>query len=102
MGHEHQRKDRDESVTINWWNIEDDAKKNYEKLEELDSNFRSYDYHSIMHYGTSPTKTVCVKKGSCPWYHLWCPGWDHCDRWEDRDYKMTTKPDGRFDGYIGR
>jgi len=48
--HEQCRSDRDEHITINWENIDESVKENFEKVK--DSSFRSYNIDSIMHYGS--------------------------------------------------
>merc|ERR1712048_223352 len=52
--HEQSRPDRDNYVTINWNNIVDRAKFNFNKLttSRIDSRGTPYDYDSMMHYGS--------------------------------------------------
>ncbi|NJO91516.1 MAG: hypothetical protein HC831_23050, partial [Chloroflexia bacterium] len=48
--HEQSRSDRDNYVTINWSNIQQDAKHNFNKHISDGTNIGKYDYSSIMHY----------------------------------------------------
>ncbi|XP_045101688.1 blastula protease 10-like isoform X2 [Portunus trituberculatus] len=49
--HEQMRSDRDEHVTINWQNIHEGMKINFEKEKQYEDNRGvPYDYTSIMHY----------------------------------------------------
>ena len=50
--HEQARNDRDDYVTINWDNIEDDYESQFEKCKRCDNQGTPYDYKSVMHYGT--------------------------------------------------
>ena len=48
------RPDRDEYVKINWENIEPGKEANFEKRTETGTTeYMSYDFYSIMHYGSS-------------------------------------------------
>lgn len=49
--HEHTRADRDQYIKINWENVQDDKRFNFEINENFDKNYGAYDYGSIMHYG---------------------------------------------------
>jgi len=49
--HEHTRPDRDDFVTVNWDNVSAGKELNFEKIEIGASNYSSYDFGSIMHYG---------------------------------------------------
>ncbi|XP_071784782.1 zinc metalloproteinase nas-6-like [Asterias amurensis] len=51
--HEHNRPDRNNSVTIRWRNIPTDRKSEFKKANEslVDLLNTLYDYKSIMHYG---------------------------------------------------
>lgn len=52
MWHEHTRPDRDKYVKINWDNIPEQNKHNYEaRTYDNSLEFGTYDYDSIMHYG---------------------------------------------------
>uniref|UniRef100_A0A3Q1G3U3 Metalloendopeptidase n=1 Tax=Acanthochromis polyacanthus TaxID=80966 RepID=A0A3Q1G3U3_9TELE len=48
--HEHTRSDRDHYVRINWENVPDYFKKNFNKQDTENLNI-PYDYSSVMHYG---------------------------------------------------
>jgi hypothetical protein len=50
--HEHTRADRDNFVTINWANITAGKEHNFQKHVADGTDIGSYDYGSIMHYGT--------------------------------------------------
>jgi uncharacterized protein (TIGR02145 family) len=50
MWHEHQRNDRDDFITIQYENIEDDKKFNFDKKLDNILPIGNYDYFSIMHY----------------------------------------------------
>ena len=50
--HEHCRLDRDNYVTINWGNIAEESRHNFDKIDESwGYDINSYDYNSVMHYG---------------------------------------------------
>jgi len=51
MWHEHTRPDRDKHVKINWDNINEPNKHNYNKRDADGLELGAYDYTSIMHYG---------------------------------------------------
>ncbi len=51
LWHEHTRSDRDNFVTINWDNIHNNRKSQFQ-LNRLAETFGPYDYASIMHYPT--------------------------------------------------
>lgn len=56
MFHEQVRRDRDDYVTINWNNIIEGKKHNFQKYSVRGfqgTDFDIYDYNSIMHYGTN-------------------------------------------------
>ena len=53
--HEHTRQDRDEFVTIEFNNIKDKDKDNFEKKNKEANDVGPYDYGSIMHYGETST-----------------------------------------------
>ncbi|WGL61185.1 M12 family metallopeptidase [Pigmentibacter sp. JX0631] len=59
--HEQSRYDRDQYIIINWDNIIDKRKYNFEKKGEFTTRFGKYDYASIMHYGAY----AFSKNGSC-------------------------------------
>ncbi|KAM7305561.1 zinc metalloproteinase nas-14-like [Ixodes scapularis] len=67
--HEHSRPDRDSYVSIQWNNIEEDAKQSFELKTELiaDTLGQPYDYESVMHYPqdafskSPPTPTLIPK-----------------------------------------
>ncbi|KAJ8298379.1 hypothetical protein KUTeg_024910 [Tegillarca granosa] len=48
MQHEQSRKDRDKHVIVNFDNVNENEKSNFEKEETLDKN--PYDYYSVMQY----------------------------------------------------
>ncbi|CAJ0595810.1 unnamed protein product [Cylicocyclus nassatus] len=50
LSHEHQRPDRDEYITINYENIKNGSKSQFDKLPNMVA-FGTYKYTSIMHYG---------------------------------------------------
>jgi Astacin (Peptidase family M12A)/Bacterial tandem repeat domain 1 len=61
--HEQSRKDRDKYVKINWQNILGDYKHNFDMHVENAYSSGSYDYGSIMHYGSN---YYCIKiNGVC-------------------------------------
>ena len=49
--HEQSRNDRDNYVTINWDNIDEDKKHNFDKCNDCSNQNTPYDYNSVMHYG---------------------------------------------------
>jgi hypothetical protein len=51
--HEQSRPDRDEFITVNYQNIPDDKKHNFNKYttNQVDLLHIKYDYGSVMHYG---------------------------------------------------
>lgn len=49
--HEHQRERRDDFVTINLENVQDDARRLFREKPPHTANVGPYDYDSIMHYG---------------------------------------------------
>ncbi len=51
LWHEHAREDRDSFITVNWDNIIEDGKHNFEKHVDDGTDIGQYDYGSIMHYG---------------------------------------------------
>lgn len=53
MSHEHQRDNRDSYVRINYNNIANDAKMWFDKDIFFSTDFGSYDFDSIMHYGST-------------------------------------------------
>ncbi|XP_040069175.1 zinc metalloproteinase nas-14-like [Ixodes scapularis] len=67
--HEHSRPDRDSYISIQWNNIEEDAKQSFELKTELiaDTLGQPYDYESVMHYPqdafskSPPTPTLIPK-----------------------------------------
>ncbi|WP_158999468.1 M12 family metallopeptidase [Pigmentibacter ruber] len=59
--HEQSRFDRDQYIIINWDNILDKRKYNFEKKGEFTTRFGKYDYDSIMHYGAY----AFSKNGDC-------------------------------------
>ncbi len=50
LWHEQSREDRDKHVTINWKNIKDDYKNQFNKHVDNGFDIGKYDYGSIMHY----------------------------------------------------
>ena len=50
--HEQSRKDRDNYVTINWNNIDDDKRHNFDRCNVCDNQDTPYDYGSVMHYSS--------------------------------------------------
>jgi astacin len=50
LWHEQSREDRDDFVTINWDNIEEDKKSNFNQHISDGDDVLAYDYGSIMHY----------------------------------------------------
>lgn len=61
--HEQSRSDRDNYVIINWDNILANYKDNFNKFTNGTSLMGSYDYGSIMHYGSN---YFCIKiNGAC-------------------------------------
>ena len=50
LWHEQSREDRDNFVTINWENIEEEAKHNFNQQISDGDDVLNYDYNSIMHY----------------------------------------------------
>ena len=51
--HEQSRPDRDSYITINYDNISENRKYNFEKQNSIDSMGAPYDYDSVMHYSTT-------------------------------------------------
>ena len=51
LWHEQSREDRDNFVTINWQNIDPDARHNFNQHVSDGDDIGAYDYGSIMHYG---------------------------------------------------
>ena len=52
------RPDRDDYVKINWENIKAGNEVNFEKRNKTGATeYLSYDFHSIMHYGSSDFST---------------------------------------------
>lgn len=51
LEHEHTRPDRDQHISINWENIDPNKVDNFDISASGRTNFGSYDYASIMHYG---------------------------------------------------
>ena len=51
--HEQSRKDRDEYVTINFNNIRANKSHNFDKCESCDLQNSTYDFDSVMHYGST-------------------------------------------------
>lgn len=51
LWHEQSREDRDDFVTINWANIQDDRAFNFNQQISNGTDIGPYDYGSIMHYG---------------------------------------------------
>jgi Astacin (Peptidase family M12A)/Repeat of unknown function (DUF346) len=51
LWHEQSREDRDNFVTINWDNIMEEQKHNFEQHITDGDDIENYDYCSIMHYG---------------------------------------------------
>lgn len=52
LWHEHSRADRDSYITVNWGNITAGKEHNFNKHVSDGTDIGSYDYGSIMHYGT--------------------------------------------------
>ncbi|MDX1904209.1 MAG: M12 family metallopeptidase [Thermonemataceae bacterium] len=52
MWHEHTRPDRDKYVKINWENLDEKQKHNFETRNNDGLELGSYDYQSIMHYNS--------------------------------------------------
>ena len=52
MIHEQQRPDRDGHIKINWQNMDEDSKPQFEKAREseIDDHDVPYDFSSLMHY----------------------------------------------------
>ncbi|MCP4129640.1 MAG: hypothetical protein GY754_01370 [bacterium] len=70
--HEHQRPDRDDSITIQWENIYSQYYHNFEKLDSpllVEEDF-PYDISSVMHYSASSgakdwfSKSITINDGS--------------------------------------
>lgn len=49
--HEQSRPDRDNYIKINWDNIREDKKHNFDKCKNCHTQGLPYDLHSLMHYG---------------------------------------------------
>ena len=67
--HEQSRSDRDRYVKINFENIVNDAKGNFQKCGRCNNQHIRYDTDSVMHYGTyafskNGKPTITVKDGS--------------------------------------
>ena len=69
MYHEQSRSDRDWYVKINWNNIQEWQKYNFEKCDDCSTQNDPYDYNSLLHYdktlfanGNGPT----MEKIGCP------------------------------------
>lgn len=52
LWHEHSRADRDNFITVNWGNITAGKEHNFNKHVADGTDIGTYDYGSIMHYGT--------------------------------------------------
>ena len=50
LWHEQSRNDRDEFIRINWENIEEDYRYNFDQHLNDGQDYGDYDYDSIMHY----------------------------------------------------
>ena len=68
--HEQSRKDRDDYVTINWDNMNQDGQTLYQfrKCEHCDLQNSTYDFNSVMHYRASAFSnngkdTITTKNG---------------------------------------
>jgi hypothetical protein len=53
LWHEHTREDRDRFVRINWQNVKMGQEHNFKQNVATSDDLGSYDYASIMHYGTT-------------------------------------------------
>jgi Astacin (Peptidase family M12A) len=62
LWHEHSREDRDNFVRINWNNIVESAKHNFEQHITDGDDIGNYDYCSIMHYD----RFAFCKEQQCP------------------------------------
>jgi len=62
LGHEHQRPDRDDFVTVHFDKIEPGLERNFKRLDETNSTTFGvpYNYGSVLHY----RKTAFTKDGS--------------------------------------
>jgi hypothetical protein len=49
--HEHQRVDRDSWVRIAWVHVEEQYRRDFERIDTQNNLWSFYDYESIMHYG---------------------------------------------------
>ncbi|XP_069841027.1 high choriolytic enzyme 2-like [Dendropsophus ebraccatus] len=50
LNHEHVRFDRDNYVEVQWNNIQQSARSNFEMSDTYNNDLTAYDYRSIMHY----------------------------------------------------
>ncbi|RCN32584.1 astacin [Ancylostoma caninum] len=66
LHHTQNRYDRDDHITINWRNIEENYKPQFKvtRWHEFTKYGLPYDYGSIMHYGSSRTKPTMTPKKS--------------------------------------
>src|SRR5438105_2381017 len=51
LWHEQARQDRDDFVDVNWPNVPDDSKPDFDQHTDDGDDIGPYDYGSIMHYG---------------------------------------------------
>lgn len=68
MLHEQSRPDRDDYVTIDWNNLTDNGKTQFEKQTSNYYYRGNYDYNSVMGYGSITTSLSVVRDKSKPMY----------------------------------
>ncbi|XP_075037429.1 uncharacterized protein LOC142098482 [Mixophyes fleayi] len=61
LHHEHVRRDRDNYVQVQWDNIQQDGKSNFEMVATYNENLTAYDYGSIMHYSKTAYSVDGIK-----------------------------------------
>ena len=116
LGHEHNRPDRDQYVSILWHNVvqggacgtltTEKCRAQYAKASADDWNVAGlpYNYHSIMHYGSNPRKCWDFWRGNYDCHpHMHGPpgigrrtgGFGHIDAAHIRDILKCNRPGGR-------
>lgn len=65
--HEHQRSDRDSSVTIAWSYIQSGYESNFQTATS--TNYGTYDFDSVMHYDKCSFSTDCAAGSTCGCTH---------------------------------
>jgi hypothetical protein len=100
--HEQSATDRDDYITINWDNIQDDTEGNFQ-IQSGSQFYGPYDFDSVMHYSQFafttgwPKTTIDVKD---PWADEWqskIGQRDHLSHWDTTVMSfLYAEPDWRF------